>query len=185
MVVDDEVSSALRERRVDAAVFVASCAERMVQVFTGLRESELDRKGDIGATVGAMNSLWDAELASEAFSVHLDKVMGFVEMAPSDEELEGVREVYSAYGVLALRYALRYRVGGDIEDVIRCAHVNLTAMGQLDRNVANGHFFNEEQRIEREAVRLGYADVDTADIRQSDQAISRERLNVIRQRLAV
>ncbi|WP_173140076.1 hypothetical protein [Kibdelosporangium persicum] len=185
MAVDDEVSGALHGQRVDRAVFAARCAERMVQVFTGLREGDEDRRADVDAAIIAMDDLWQVGLSRDVFLVHLEKIVGFAEMAPSDEELEGVRDVYSAYSVLALRYALRYRASGDVEDVIRCAHANLTAMGQLDANIANGNFFEEEQRIELESVRAGEGGISATEMRTADQAVSRARLNAIRNRLVI
>ncbi|MFF3453710.1 hypothetical protein ACFYXH_05130 [Streptomyces sp. NPDC002730] len=63
MVVDEAVAAALRvQPQAHVEAFVASCAERMAQVFTGLRGDDLARSGDVDVVIRLLDDLWDSEI---------------------------------------------------------------------------------------------------------------------------
>ncbi|MFI6825121.1 hypothetical protein ACIBJE_29860 [Micromonospora sp. NPDC050187] len=189
MVVDDAVALALRGRsRTEVATFVASCAERMVQIFTGLCGDVSGRAGDMDVVVRLMEDLWNQEVPAESFRMAVSSLEGFQELEPSDEEIAEIADIYSFYSILALRYASLYRCAFDVEDALKCAHSCLTSMAQLDQNLAGADFFAQEVGCQRRAVSETYltslSGNVVAQLRESDRAIGRERVAAILSRLA-
>jgi len=187
VVVDDGVAAALRAGGVDGLqLFVASCAERMAQLFTGVRGTDPSRQADVDLLLGTLEDLWTPGLADRQFGERQEHLEHFFELQPSEDELVDVADIYAFYAVLVARYACVYRAIGDSEDSIRCAHAVLTAMGQLDQNVPDGHYFEDERRYQRRRVELfNRADsgpVDTLALRREDQSVSLNLLSVIQSR---
>ncbi|MCH0570991.1 hypothetical protein I3F60_17300 [Streptomyces sp. MUM 136J] len=185
MVVDEAVAESLRGgKRIRLAVFVASCTERMAQLFTGLRGVDPVRAEDVDLYLTILEELWSLDLPDKAFSTRMEALQGFVELQPSEEELVDVGDIYAFYGVLCMRYAVLYRACGDVEDTVRCAHAALTALGQLDRNIPHSAFFEGEGEFQRRAMLV---DTDTErsllQLRDDDRAASRERLLAVNSRL--
>ena len=185
MVVDAAVAESLRRgERVRGAVFVASCTERMAQLFTGLRGGDPIRAEDVDLYLAILEELWSQNLPDRVFSARMKALQGFAELQPSEEELVDVGDIYAFYGVLCMRYAVLYRANSDVEDAVRCAHVALTALGQLDRNIPQSAFFESESESQRRAMLV---DIDTErpllQLRDDDRAASRERLLAVSSRL--
>jgi hypothetical protein len=184
VVVDEAVASALRElspTRVE--VFVASCAERMSQIFTGLRGTDPLRGEDIDNVVRLLGALWDADASADVFQGPAESLSRFPELQPSDEEVVDVTEIYSFYAVLVLRYAAQHRVSGDSEAALQCAHACLTAMGQLDQNLSGSALFAQEAECQRRVVSQITSEEPSPELlsrlRDSDRTISRERLAAV------
>ena len=189
MVVDEAVAATLREQSQDqVATFVASCAERMVQVFTGLHGDDPARSGDADFIVRVVEDLWNPGIPAESFQRYVVSLEGFQELEPSDEEIVEVGGIYSFYSVLALRYAALYRSNVDTEDALKCAHAGLTSMGQLDQNLPGAEFFAREAESQRRAISappLGVLGAGLiSQLREGDRTASRERLVAIKSRLA-
>ncbi|MFE4665106.1 hypothetical protein ACFRI7_25660 [Streptomyces sp. NPDC056716] len=188
MVVDEVVVTALRDHsHAQVGVFVAGCAERMAQVFTALHSDDQKRGSDIDTAILLLEDLWNFESPKQKFQGYVDSLSEFPEIAESsDGEIIDVGEMYSFYAVLGLRYAALYHSSGDAELARKCAHVCLTAMGQLDQNVPIATFFAQEAECQKRAISsypLGGVD-EIAQLRNADRVISRERLVVLRKRLS-
>lgn len=185
MVVDEAVAATVRgQSQAQVATFVASCAERMVQIFTGLSGDDPARNGDVDVVIRLVEDLWDPAISATAFQDYVMALEGFRELASSDEEIVDVVGTYSFYSVLVLRYAALYRSSADAEDALKCAHASLTAMGQLDQNLPGAEFFTQEAEFQLRVSSLGDRVAGLVQrLRDSDRAVSQERLVAIKGRL--
>ncbi|GAA1936989.1 hypothetical protein GCM10009716_49160 [Streptomyces sodiiphilus] len=189
MVVDEAVAAAIRgQSYVQVSAFVASCAERMVQIFTGLCGGDPTRSSDVDFAVHAAGDLWESGIPSASFRSHVETLEGFQELKPSDEDIVEVSEIYAFYAVLALRYASLYRSSSDSEDALKCAHACLSAMGQLDQNLPGAKFFAQEAESQLHALSAppleNLNSGNLSQLRERDRAVGRERLAAIQSRLA-
>ncbi|MFC9863543.1 MULTISPECIES: hypothetical protein [unclassified Streptomyces] len=185
MVVDAAVAESLRgSERVRLAAFVASCTERMAQLFTGLRGGDDARTEDVDLYLEVLEELWAPSLTGNVFAARLEALEEFSELQPSEEGLVDVADIYAFYAVLCMRYAVLCRTNGESEDAVRCAHACLTALGQLDRNLPQGAFFESEHEDQR---RILVDDLSSGEslllLRKSDRDASRERLLAVNSRL--
>ncbi|MEU6521757.1 hypothetical protein ABZ892_02655 [Streptomyces sp. NPDC046924] len=185
MVVDEVVAAAIRRQsQAQVATFVASCAERMAQVFTGLYGDDPVRNGDTDVVIRLVEDLWNPAISADAFQGYVTSLDGFQELEPSDEEIVDVVGVYTFYSVLVLRYAALYRSSADVEDALKCAHASLTATGQLDQNLQDAEFFAQEAELQQRVSSLGDLGADPIQrLRDGDRAVSQERLVAIQGRL--
>ena len=181
--VEEGVERWLRERA-DPQVcdnFVAGCAERMVQIFTGLRGSDEARRDDVDLMLAVVEALWRDDVPSSQFddlATRLERVPEFA----SEDVLLAVEDIHSFYAALVVRCAARYRADQLAGDAVECAHVSLTAMGQIDQNVANSALMSREYEMQRRSARA--SDRETTDARRAaDQVESRERLLVLLERV--
>ncbi|MGY5007214.1 hypothetical protein ACWCY6_03850 [Streptomyces sp. 900105755] len=187
MVVDEAVAATLRgHSQTQVATFVAGCAERMAQVFTGLCGTDPARSGDSDVVVHLLENLWDPEVPADSFRASVESLEGFRELEPSDEEIIDVAGIYSFYSVLAMRYAALYRSTGDVEDALKCAHSCLTAMGQLDQNLPGAALFAQEAEFQQRTASAPRLDTLSFDLlsrlKEDDRIVSRERLLAIQSR---
>jgi hypothetical protein len=189
MVVDEAVAVAIRgASQEQIATFVASCAERMAHIFTGLHGDDPKRGKDVELVIHAVEDLWKLETPKGSFRSCVETLEGFHELEPSDEEIIEVVAIYTFYSILSLRYAALYRFSSDAEDALRCAHACLTAMGQLDQNLPDTDFFSQEKESQRRSasapnLRDGNSGA-LSRIREHDRTIGRERLVAIQRRLS-
>lgn len=185
MVVDAAVAEFLRRsERITLAVFVASCAERMAQLFTGLRGGEASRFEDVDLYLEILEELWDPDLSGSVFAARLEVLEEFIELQPSEEGLASVVDIYSFYGVLCMRYAVLCRANGEAEDAVRCAHASLTALGQLDQNIPQGAFFEGEREYQHRIMLDDATSVaPLMQRRKVDRHEGRERLLAVNSRL--
>lgn len=189
MVVNEAVAATIRGHSyAQVATFVASCAERMVQIFTGLCGDDPARSVDVDFVVHAVEDLWKPEVPSESFRGHMETLEGFQELETSDEQVVEVAGIYTFYSILALRYATLYRSSANSEDALKCAHACLTAMGQLDQNLPGVTFFTQEAECQRRAISESPLEDSNAShlsrLRECDRTVGRERLVAIQSRLA-
>ncbi|MFE7752625.1 hypothetical protein [Streptomyces sp. NPDC057428] len=182
---DSAVAESLRgSERVGLAVFVASCTERMAQLFTGLRGGDADRAEDVDLYLEILGELWDPSLADSVFSARMEALEELSELQPSEEGLVDVADIYAFYAVLCMRYAVLCRANGEPDDAVRCAHACLTALGQLDRNIPQGTFFESEHENQRRILRDDLTSGESfSRLRERDQEASRERLLAVNSRL--
>ncbi|MFJ9826251.1 hypothetical protein ACIRSU_18045 [Streptomyces sp. NPDC101160] len=166
------------------ATFVASCTERMAQLFTGLRGGDPSRAEDVELYLEVLEELWSPDLAGNVFAARIEALQEFAELQPSEEGLVAVVDIYAFYGVLCMRYAVLCRATGDAENAVRCAHACLTAMGQLDRNISQASFFEGEHEYQRRMMLDAVAGFGShLQLRNSDRDVSRERLLAVNSRL--
>jgi hypothetical protein len=187
MAVDEVVRKALREGPpLGVQIFAASCAERMAQLFTGIRGGNPDRSTDVDLFVRTMDNLWNIGLG-RSFSGSVNALEAFVELQPSEEGGINVPDIYAMYPVLVAKYACAYRAFGDPEDSIRCAHAALTAMGQLDNNVLQLHLFEDERVLQSKRIKIinkvASVGIDLSLVRREDQNESLKRLAVVSSRI--
>lgn len=146
------------------AVFTASCAERMAQLFTGQCGDDPSRAAEVATFLKILDELWDLGLLAVGFSAHVEGLQAFAELATAadEEPLSEIDDIYVFNSVLCRRYATLYRATLDPEEAVRCAHVSLSALWQLDRNV----------------------DINSSsEARSLDREVGRERLLVVQSRL--
>ena len=181
--VEQSVEEWLRERADPQARdnFVAGCAERMVQIFTGLRGRDEVRRDDVDLMLDVVDALWRADVPSTQFHDLAARVEELPEFA-SEDVLLAVEDIHSFYSALVVRYAARYRAEQLADDAVECAHVSLTAMAQIDQNVANSALMSREYEMQRRSARA--SDMEMTDTRRAaDQAESQERLSVLLERV--
>ena len=181
MVVDPAVVELLGAAELSkVSIFVASCTERMAQLFTGLRGGDESRSEDVDFYLATLDDLWILGGSNDDFVARSEVLKEFVELEPSEEGLTDLSDIYSFYSVLCLRYAILFRVSGEVEYAMKCAHASLTALGQLDRNAVGTSFFEGESEYQRQLF-----DGDTAEsgvtlrLRGRDRQIGLERYSAI------
>ncbi|MEO3928587.1 hypothetical protein ABGB07_32715 [Micromonosporaceae bacterium B7E4] len=162
-------------------LFVAGCAERMAQLFTGIRGVQDWRSHDVEVFIASLDELWGGSVAETCEDL-LREVERFEEFGPSEEGVSDTADIYAAYSALALRYALSCVVRDNPTFAIKCGHVILTAMGQMDRAVSSD-LFEEERRFQaRYGVAFGNRP-DPQEFRQECQESARRRLEILLSRL--
>ncbi|MFF5981430.1 hypothetical protein ACFY78_21525 [Streptomyces olindensis] len=185
---DETVAVSLKgQSQHHVAIFVASCAERMVQLFTGLLGADSRRISDVDTVVRLQGMLWDMDAPADSFQAHVTSLDGFQELLPSDEEISDVVGIYSFYSVLSLRYAALYRASGQVEDALKCAHACLTGMGQLDQNLPESLHFAHEGDLQQQTVFMPQLEATNSAVlsrlKERDRAVGRKRLEAIRNRM--
>lgn len=182
MLVEAETIAALE--RLDAAgrrLFVAGCAERMAQLFTGIRGVQDWRSHDVEVFIASLDKIWGGSLP-ETCAPFLRDVERFEEFEPSEEGLSDTAEIYAAYSALTLRYALSCVVRDDSTFAVKCGHVILTAMGQMDRAVSS-NLLEEERRFQTRCGVPSLSGSDPDEFRRECQESARGRLQVLLSRL--
>lgn len=161
------------------AMYSAGCAERWVQVFTGLRAMDRSREENAEYVVELMDELWSGDLDRIAPDA-VEALERFPEFAPREVPSPAVDDIYCFYAVLVVRYAAA-SILRDSSASIECGHVALTAVGQLDQNVEEKIWYEREMQFQREIASPGGADLLT-DYRSRCQEESRRRLDAIMRR---
>ncbi|WP_432841104.1 hypothetical protein [Dactylosporangium sp. CA-092794] len=186
MVVDEGTVRALREGSGQLArIFAASCAERLVQVFCAARATDLSRADDIAYVVETLEDLWDLKRPTGTFDDRREHLLSFPELQPNEMGFTQVADIYSFYGCLVLMYATKCAAaGGDPEAAVSCAHASLTAMGQLDQNVAGATFFSEEKSRQEATIDRFGKGAPVARIRDDDRIAAQELVTAIQDRIS-
>ncbi|MDQ0987266.1 hypothetical protein [Streptomyces sp. V2I9] len=156
----------------------------MTQLFTGLRGGDDARAEDVDLYLQILDELWAPSTTGNVFAARMEALEEFPELQPFEEGLVDAADIYAFYAVLCMRYAVLCRANGDPEDVVRCAHACLTAMGQLDRNIPLGAFSEDEDRSQHQIL-LGdpTSGESLLRLRKIDRDASRERLLAVKSRL--
>jgi hypothetical protein len=185
VVVDEDVATALTvQPQESTSLFVAGCAERMVQMATGLWEASPGRLEDTERVLALVDDLWDLAAPAERFRVHAESLSELPDLQPpeDDEVVVTAADTYSFYAALVLRYAASYRAYHESEDALRCAHACLSAMGQLDGNTPGAAFFDEEMRRQRDVLVPEDTPGGSTQDREEDRAVGLARLTAVRGR---
>jgi len=172
------LSHAPLERRV---AYSAGCAERWVQVFTGLRDRHGSREHDIEYVVKLMDRLWSGNIRqTDPGAPHA--LARFPELQSRERPLTAVGDIYCFYAILIARYAAAAALG-DSAAAISCGHGALTAVGQLDQNVQERDRQSAgEFEFQREVMFSDAVD-SLASYRVRCQEISQQRLRVVEGRI--
>lgn len=180
MLVEADVAAALQSGSGDVArVYAAACVERMAQIFTGLRAGTPGRDRDVDLYVDTLQRLWDLGDPLDNFTARVQRLEKFPELEPTETGHTAVGDIYAFYSVLALRYATLCAGSGSAAEAERCGHAVLTAMGQLDQNVAQAAFYQEEQSWQRRSLPGAEGPVDVDALRVGCAEVSRDRLTVL------
>jgi hypothetical protein len=180
VVVDDQVANRLAAADDRAVrIFAASCAERLAQVFCAVRSTEPSRLADVEQLVESLDDLWNLDVPASTLDLHRGKVESFIELQPDELELYKVQDVYSFHAALALMYALKSASSGDPQVAVQCAHVLLTAMGQLDNNVQGALLFDGESERQKATLDSLDSGARTEEIRSADREIAQSLASVI------
>jgi hypothetical protein len=187
VVVRDEVATFLEGAPQQAlCVFAASCAERMAQVATGLLAESGDREDSAEVCVDTVDALWSRASGSSDVGLRPELFDEFPELQPHEEGLNDAADIYAVYSLLTLKYAAQCASGEGASAAKRCAHIALTAMGQLARNSDHPQLFDGEIQAQGDLVRSLMSDasaVDIASLRAADRAVGRSRLAALISRI--
>lgn len=180
MVVRDEVADFFANAAPRALhVFVASCAERMAQVATGLLAEKGDREDSIKICVDMVEALWLTASGGVPVEMHPELFDGFPELQPHEEGLSDPFDIHAVYSLLTLKYATQCALGEGRSAAHRCAHIALTAMDQMARNSTTPRAFEEEIAVQSErarSLRGNFYEINISSLRERDRAVSRSRL---------
>ncbi|GAA2965664.1 hypothetical protein [Actinokineospora diospyrosa] len=162
----------------EVAAFVAGCAERVAQLFTGLRGDDPERADDVDTYLRGLDLLWDVSAPSTEFDEVAAAMARWPELDTEQEPLVEDDDIDSFYAVLALWHAVSYRTGGDVAEAQACAHAVWTAMGLLDENLPDSALAEAELEQQRQALANTVSPPELLRRRAEDQRVSRERLLV-------
>ncbi|MFC9662235.1 hypothetical protein ACFVJ5_18540 [Nocardia sp. NPDC127606] len=177
-IVAPAVAEAVRADEVRAAGFVAGCAERMAQLFTGSRGPDEARGADLDLFVRAMDALWTDDTTAADFGAFGDAVERLPELASDDDDPPvDSSDIAATLAVIALVHATRYRATGDAEEALACGHVCLTAMALIDQNTPASHLREDEDGYQSRDIEP--EETDPARRRAAAREISRARLAVV------
>ncbi|MDO0914310.1 hypothetical protein QQM39_26815 [Streptomyces sp. DT2A-34] len=180
MLVEAGVVAALQAGSGDVVrIYAAGCVERMAQIFTGLRAGAPERGVDVDLFVDTLQRLWDLDDTLDDFPERVERLESFPEMQPAETGHIAVGDIYAFYSVLALRYATICVGSESVADAERCGHAVLTAMGELEQNVAGSNFYQEEYDWQRQSIpEVGRA-LDAGALRAGCAEISRHRFTAV------
>ena len=146
-------------------IFVASCAERMAQLFTGLVGASAERSKDVELAIHCMDLLWQPQP-----QVSWDEIAASLRSLPElagDEESPGLL-AYASDAAATLYYAASFREAGNLVDVTSCSSHALNSAGYMSEKLADG--------VDRYEIELQN---QLADIALLSQAGNLDDLNVI------
>ena len=167
-----------------SAVFSAGCAERMVQIFTGIRGAVPERVDDVDFVVDLLDRLWDLEHdVPGRFADSVSALEGFPEMRPREIPHRAAADIYCFYAVLTLRYAAASRLGVGVGAALSCGHAALTATGQLDQNRPEGSSLSVQEAELQHSVTGLTRDPESVDsFRAKCQEIGKTRFDIVHSR---
>lgn len=116
-------------------IFVASCAERMAQLFTGLVGANPERSQDVELVIHCMDLLWQSQ-PQTSWDQIADNFSSLPELA-GDEEPPGLL-AYAYDAAATLYYAARYRETGNLVDVTSCSNHALNSAEYISEELADG-----------------------------------------------
>ncbi|MFW6638498.1 hypothetical protein ACOALZ_00485 [Nocardiopsis algeriensis] len=134
-------------------VFVASCAERMVQLFTGVVGADPSRSQDVELVLRCMDLLWSPD-SNKPWALVAEEIYLLPELA-GDEEPPGLL-LYAYNAAAALYYATKYREAGDLESVISCCNHALNSAEFISEQLDDGvdRFIIEVERQKNDIEEL-------------------------------
>ncbi|KOG90572.1 hypothetical protein [Streptomyces varsoviensis] len=116
-------------------IFVASCAERTAQLFTGLIGANGERSQDVELAIRCMDLLWQSQ-PQISWDEIAESFSSFPELT-GDEEPPGLL-AYAYDAAAMLYYAARYRAAGKLADVISCSNHALNSAEYISEELEDG-----------------------------------------------
>ncbi|MBY8868819.1 hypothetical protein [Streptomyces sennicomposti] len=116
-------------------IFVASCAERMAQLFTGLVGANAERSQDVELAIRCMDLLWQSQ-PQISWDEIVESFSSLPELA-GDEEPPGLL-AYAYDAAATLYYAARYRATGNLVDVTSCSNHALNSAEYISEELDDG-----------------------------------------------
>jgi hypothetical protein len=116
-------------------IFVASCAERMGQLFTGLAGAGAGRSQDVDLAIRCLDLLWQSQP-----QISWDEIAESVGSLPEltgDEEPPGLL-AYAYDAAATLHYAAKYRATGNVVDVTSCSNHALNSAEYISEELDDG-----------------------------------------------
>lgn len=163
---------------------VAGCSERCAQIFTGTRGDDSSRAEDCLTLLAALDHLWDLDVTREVLAADVSSLDAFEELrvhGEDEEEVVDAADIYAFFAVATTRFACAYAATGVIDHAIQCAHLALTAMGQLDANAGSAYMqdeFDRQDQAVSSAVSLGHRGMRST--RAVDQEAGLARWSAVR-----
>jgi hypothetical protein len=143
------VAQSVRHDYVKACCVVAGCAERVAQVFAGIRGIDPHRVLDVVYLLGVLDDLWlTAGVVPSRFEEHVMALLAFPELVPPDEDIIGTADVAAVYAALVVLHAAEFRATGDIDEALSCASATLTFLEMVDQNAVGSRLCDQENAFQ-------------------------------------
>jgi hypothetical protein len=152
-------------------IFVASCTERMAQLFTGLVGSDAARSQDVDTAIRCLDLLWQSQ-PQISWSKIAEIISSFPELA-GDEEPPGLL-AYAYDAAAALYYAAKYSENGNLSDVISCSNHALNSAEYISEELDDG--------VDRYEIELRNQESDIASLLRTSSPYDREFVQALRGR---
>jgi hypothetical protein len=137
-------------------IFVASCTERMAQLFTGLVGADTGRSQDVELAIRCLDLLWQSQ-PQISWSEIADRFSSMPELA-GDEEPPGLL-AYAYDAAATLYYAAKYRETGNLVDVTSCSNHALNSAEYISEELDDG--------VDRYEIELRNQEADIALLSQT------------------
>ena len=175
MVADGDVVKDFAERGSipQCAVFVASGAERIAQLFTGIVGRDERRVADVELVIECLDRLW--EPGADDLSIWSDRAERLAGLPEFDGDLEPAGIAAYAYDAAAvLLYAVSFRMTKDRVNIDYCCNHLVNSAGFISDELADG-----VDRVELERSRQ---EQDIRDILSVSDSTTNEGIIAIRER---
>lgn len=130
------------------AIFVACCAERTAQLFTGLVGSDIGRSQDVDLAIHCLDLLWE-NAPQVSWGEIAERISVFPELV-GDEEPPGLL-AYAYDAAATLYYAVKYRDTGCLTNMISCSSHALNSAEYISEELDDGVDRYENERRNQEA----------------------------------
>ncbi|MDK1343918.1 hypothetical protein QNO09_11480 [Streptomyces sp. 378] len=151
--------------------FVASCAERMAQLFTGVVGMDATRSLDVESAIDCLDLLWKPQ-SQASWGEKVEKLGALPELV-GEEEPSGLL-AYAYDAAATLYYAAKYRETGSIVDAVSCSNHALNSAEFVSEELADG--------VDRYEIELGNQRADIASVCGSDDPGDHDLLQFMRER---
>ncbi|WP_328414324.1 hypothetical protein OG542_28070 [Streptomyces violaceus] len=151
--------------------FVASCAERMAQLFTGVVGTDVTRSQDVDSAIHCLDLLWQSQPQVSWGEIVAD--LGSLPELAGDEEPPGLL-AYAYDAAATLYYAARYRETGSVVDAVSCSNHALNSAEYISEELADG--------IDRYDLELGNQRADIVAVTGTGDPGDRDLVQFLRAR---
>jgi hypothetical protein len=151
---DSAVDCFLAEAPVEQMrMFLASCVERMAQLFIGIVGRDPDRRVDVDLAVSCLDGMWD--LGSNAQWSDVSRSFSQMSEIAGDEEPSGI-SAYAYDAAACIYYGAEFCSRLDVQDIRHCANHALNSAGFVSELIGDG--------IDREEIEFGLQVADVTDL---------------------
>ncbi|MCA2211722.1 hypothetical protein [Jidongwangia harbinensis] len=155
------------------SMFVAACAERMAQLFTGPVGADTARSPDVDTVIRCLDLLWQYP-SGTAWGEIAEAMKQFPELT-GDEQSPGLL-AYADDAAAAVYYAVKYRKDGDLTSVASCSNSALNSAEYISDLLDDGvdRYEIEVQNQQADMATLSGADASGDDLVRSLRERARE-----------